>query len=110
MTKLAIAPALIATAALFVITAAGATPAAAATAGTGQSATIEFADLDLMSEAGQKKLERRIEKTARAVCGMDAVTTGSRMVSRSQRECYDQALRSARSQVAAAIENSRKGG
>ena len=106
----AFAPALLSTYALFATVGAAALPTPAAAQEMQTSATVVFADLDLSSEKGQKTLERRIEKTARSVCGLDNVTTGSRMASRSQRECYDQALRSTRSQVAQAIANDRKGG
>ena len=107
-TAYALAPALLSTVALFAVIGAAATPASAREAGA--SAAITFADLDLMTPAGQKALERRIEKTARGVCGLDQITTGSRIPSRSQRACYDQALQSTRTQVAAAIAGSNKGG
>lgn len=109
-TAYAFAPALLSTVALFAVVGTAAVPTTASAREAGPSASISFADLDLMSEAGQKTLERRIEKTARAICGLDQVTTGSRMASRSQRACYDHALQSTRTQVAVAIASSNKGG
>lgn len=107
-TAYALAPALLATFALFAVVGAAATPASAREAGA--SATVAFADLDLMTPAGRKALDRRIEKTARAVCGLDRLNAGSRLPSRSQRTCHDQALQSTRIQVAAAMAGRNSGG
>jgi len=112
MTKFAtaFAPALVATTALFTIVGVAAVPTPAAAQEQVATATIEFADLNLASEEGQKALEGRIQRSARRVCGMDEVRTGTIMQSRAATQCYRQALRSARARVAEAVRQSRQGG
>jgi UrcA family protein len=78
-------------------TAALAVPAAAET----QTATrgVQYKDLDLSTEAGQKELENRLDTAAREVCGMNERYVGSRVVPRESRECY----KDAREQLGAQI-------
>ena len=76
-------------------------------ASAGSSVTVRYADLDLSTVAGQQKLERRIARAASQVCGLDEVTTGSRVPSTEASACYRQALRSVRSSVANAVANNR---
>jgi UrcA family protein len=111
MTKLAtaFAPALVATTALFAVVGIAAAPAPAA-AQDQPAAAIGFADLNLATEAGQKALEVRIERTARRICGMDEVRTGTIMQSRAATQCYRQALRNTRERVAQAVRQSQQGG
>ena len=70
---------------------------AVATAATKQENTkgVQYKDLDLATEAGQKALESRMDAAAREVCGLDDVRTGTRIASREARECY----KSARAQI-----------
>ncbi len=60
---------------------------------------IEYKDLDLSTEAGQKTLESRLDKAARQVCGMDESTVGSRVRSRESRDCYREARQQLGDQV-----------
>jgi UrcA family protein len=53
-----------------------------------QKVTIAYKDLDLSTEAGQKELDRRMDKAARDACGMDEKVTGSRLSTSESRECY----------------------
>ncbi len=100
-----IAASLLATATLFAVT------PGVATAQTGASSvTVSHADLDLATPDGQRRLERRIASAARRICGLDTQDTGTRMVSADAAACYRTALVSVRERVAAAIENSRRGG
>ncbi len=78
-------------------------PEAASANSDGQSVMVRYADLDLSTVAGQQKLERRIARAASQVCGLDEVTTGSRVPSTEASACYRQALRSVRSSVANAV-------
>lgn len=80
--------------------AAFATPTFAATT---EGLSVKYSDLDLSTERGQARLERRIDKAARDVCGLDDVTSATRMRSESARACYEQAKASVHNQVAAAI-------
>lgn len=76
-----------------------ATPAVAASQGPG----IKYADLDLSTEAGQKKLDRRIDSAARSACGMDQVQTGRFTPSTEARQCYQRTKTSVHEQVAELI-------
>ena len=66
-----------------------------------RSRVVSFADLDLASEAGQSKLDRRIRAAAKQVCGTasDADIEGKNEVRACRAETYGQASR----QVAVAI-------
>ena len=112
MTKFAIAfaPALVAATALFTVVGIAAMPVPAAAQDAPASTAIEFSDLNLATPAGQKALEARIQRSARQVCGMDEVRTGSIMQSRAATQCYRQALRSARERVAEAVRHNQQGG
>ena len=44
-----------------------------------QQLSIRYADLNLSSPAGQKRLETRIEVAVRDICDADYVPTGTRM-------------------------------
>ncbi|MEW4449375.1 UrcA family protein [Qipengyuania sp. JC766] len=70
--------------------------------------TIEFRDLDLATEQGQKTLERRIDRAAREICGLDDTTLGTRIRDRESRQCYTRAKASAERQVTALIGKSRE--
>lgn len=58
-----------------------------------RSAGVAYADLDLATPEGIAELDRRIEATARQVCGMDESTLGTRIISRESRQCYREAKR-----------------
>jgi UrcA family protein len=104
MKTMAIAASVVATATLFAVT-----PGVAAAAEAGQSVAVHVADLDLATPKGQKQLERRIDRAARAVCGMDDGQTGTRLASQDAAACYRLALRQVRERVAAAKENKPQG-
>jgi UrcA family protein len=76
----------------------------------GHSAKITYSDLNLNTEAGQAALEKRVSAAVRSVCGQDIVRTGTRLKSSSQRKCLAEADKSAKQQVAAIIEDARRGG
>ncbi len=71
---------------------------------------IKYDDLNLASPEGQKVLERRIDQAARQICGMDEQRTGSRLPSRSAKQCFAKAKKSATAQMAAIVEDRRLGG
>lgn len=74
---------------------------AVAVAAPEQTATtgVRYKDLDLNTEAGQKELEARLDKAAREVCGMDDISTGTRVSSRGARDCYRDARQQLGDQV-----------
>ena len=53
---------------------------------------VRFADLNLSTEAGVKSLYARIENAARTVCEPSA-TTGTRVVSKVWKDCFNEAVR-----------------
>jgi len=81
-------------------------------AGTQEHAaqSISVKGLDLGTAEGQKMLDERIERAARAVCDVNRLRTGTRIRSSAARQCLKEARASARKQVAAMIENNRQGG
>lgn len=85
-------------------------PSFAATPEQGNVAQVQYRDLDLKTAEGKTELNRRIEKAARTVCGLDqAPTTGSRMRSRSQSECYANAMRQIEPQFARLVDSGSDG-
>jgi len=51
------------------------------------SASVQYADLDLTSEDGQRELDRRISRAAKAVCESELQRTGTRIRNSAYREC-----------------------
>lgn len=82
----------------------------AATPALAGSVAIEYRDLNLASVEGQKVLERRVDRAARQVCGMDRVRTGTRIRSPEAAQCYAQAKKQAFQQVSALVDEERLGG
>ena len=71
---------------------------------------LSLAGIDLATPEGQAELDRRIDQAAREICQLDRQHTGTRIRSREAKECYKTAKASAEKQVAAIIENRRRGG
>jgi len=86
-----------------------ATPAIAGSE-TGEKISVEYRDLNLMTEEGQAKLDARIDDAARKVCKFDDVRTGTRIQSNDRKQCFTQARRSVETQMAALINAERLGG
>lgn len=84
---------------------------AVASAATKETTTtgVHYKDLDLASAGGQKELERRIDKAARSVCGMDENVVGSRISARDSRECYRTARQQLGEQVSRLVKDSAAG-
>lgn len=85
-------------------------PAAARDADQRPSKGVSFSDLDLSTAAGQRRLEARIDRAVRKICGADRAITGSRITSREAMACYRQALASTRERVAEAVARTARGG
>ncbi|NVD44484.1 UrcA family protein [Qipengyuania atrilutea] len=75
-----------------------------------QTIHVEYKDLNLTSQKGQRALERRINAAAREVCGIDFAPTGTRIVHPKARECYDKAMSGAMTRYAALVADSQLGG
>ncbi len=65
-----------------------------------EAAAVSYKDLDLTTEAGRKELDRRINTAAREVCGFNEERTGSRVVSRDARKCYEDARQKLATRIA----------
>ena len=83
---------------------------AAANAAEEQTIMVEYKDLNLTSEKGQRILERRINTAAREVCGLNDVPTGSRIVRPESRACYAKAMSGAMTRYAALVADRQLGG
>ena len=83
---------------------------AAPTLARAESISVSTVGIDLASADGQRQLDRRIARAARAVCGMEDVHTDSRLPSASSRACYQQALRDARAHFAEVVSVRATGG
>lgn len=72
---------------------------------------VSTSDLDLGTAAGQKALDKRVEKAVRSVCRTTSLTTGSRVLSQDALACLAKARADARVQVAAlTARNDQRGG
>ncbi|MEM1195369.1 MAG: UrcA family protein [Pseudomonadota bacterium] len=74
-----------------------------------KTASVSYAGLDLNTIEGQRMLNQRVEIAARRVCDYGSVRTNTRL-RRDAQLCLTKARASARQQVAAIIEDQRRGG
>ncbi len=75
--------------------------AATATAANAETLSIKTSDLDLSTEAGVKKLDKRIDSAARRVCKAYESNTGSRLMPAGTSECIKRASAEAKQRFAA---------
>ena len=71
---------------------------------------VEYRDLNLANAAGQQALERRIDRAAKEVCELNTVKTGSRLISADARQCYREAKKQAKRQLASNVDRKQLGG
>ena len=83
---------------------------AAATEAESNSVGVRYSDLNLASKAGQDELDRRLDRAARNVCGMDGIRTGTRLASAESRRCYREARVTLDKQFAALVKERAAGG
>jgi UrcA family protein len=76
----------------------------------GSAVSVRYNDLNLASKAGQEELDRRLERAARSVCGLDAIRTGTRLRSAEARRCYREARATLDKQFASLVSNDARGG
>lgn len=83
-----------------------------ALAGAPQPMTIKVdtRDIDLATAQGQKTLDQRVERAARAVCRTTSVSIGSRIMSQDAQACLAKARAQAREQVAIVKADRQRGG
>lgn len=72
--------------------------------------TIQTADLDLDTPAGQRTLDRRIQAAARQVCRSGSAKTGTRIMDFQAKNCLAKARADAQQQLAALMNAERRGG
>lgn len=75
-----------------------------------ESVVVTYNDLDLSTAHGQRELQHRIDKAARKVCGMDQVTTGTRIQSSQAKKCLKDTKQQIEQKLAAVIDKSKDGG
>lgn len=85
-----------------------AAPAASAQEGATKSVGVQYSDLDLSTEEGREKLDRRINRAAQQVCEANEVATGTRIPQREARECLRNAKQQLDRQIAQVIENQQR--
>jgi UrcA family protein len=85
-------------------------PAMPAAAAETVSQQVVYSDLDLDSAAGQAHLDRRIDRAAREVCGVNEIVTGTRLVSPEIRACVERAKARALERVSIISRQDAKGG
>lgn len=85
-------------------------PGPAMAAETAAPIVIKTNDLNLADPQAQQTLDRRIDRAARSVCGMNEIRTGTLLTSPRAKACYRNALRTTRAQLAQVTENARRGG
>ena len=81
----------------------GAATVFAVPAAAQSSVAVKYADLDLTTSAGQARLERRIDKAVREVCGMDQTNVGTRLPSDEAEQCYNETKVRIQAQVATMV-------
>lgn len=75
-----------------------------------QGIAVQYRDLDLTNETGQRVLEERLDHAARHVCGMDDRITGSRLPSRNSAKCYNETKAQLAEQIARLVGDENRGG
>jgi UrcA family protein len=65
-----------------------------------EAVSVQFKDLDLTTDAGQKELDSRIDTAARKVCGFSDLSVGSRIPTKEARDCVAEAKRKIEKRVA----------
>ena len=73
-----------------------------------ESITVQYKDLDLSTEAGQKQLNSRIDSAARKVCGFSDLRTGTRVPTKEARDCVAEAHRQLQKQIAMLAEKDKQ--
>ncbi len=72
-------------------------------------ASVRYSDLDLSTKQGQDRLHARLRGAARDVCGMDIRNPGTTLPSGDARACYVETMQSFEREVAAVIDQERRG-
>jgi UrcA family protein len=75
-----------------------------------RTAEVSYNDLDLATAAGQRTLDKRIEKAVREVCRSTGLRTGTRIMDDNAHDCLARARAEARQQVALLTSDTQRGG
>ncbi len=80
-----------------------ATPAVAGNAEE-NSVPVRYSDLNLATQDGQRALERRLNRAAEKVCGIDRRTSGMALPSSEARSCYRKTIEGFEREIASRVE------
>ena len=90
-----IVKALVATIAVFAISAPAIVSAGAESKLKDRSVKVSYANLNLRDEAGAQALYRRLQRASKRVCGVEKENTASYLASSKARHCYREKLTAA---------------
>lgn len=69
--------------------------------GVTRTVSVRYSDLDLSTQEGQAALERRLDRAAERVCGIDRRTSGPSMPSTDAMRCYRETVKDFEREIAA---------
>lgn len=75
----------------------------------GASVHVRYADLDLSTKEGQDTLERRLDRAAQEVCGIDPRTSGLALPTSESRSCYRETIKNFEREIAVRAEEQLRG-
>lgn len=73
------------------------------------SIEVRYSDLDLSTQEGQDSLERRLNRAAEQVCGINPRVTGVALPSTESRRCYRETVEQFERQIATIAERQQRG-
>ena len=73
------------------------------------SVQVRYADLDLSTKEGQDTLDRRLNRAAQQVCGIDPRTSGLALPTSESRSCYRETVKNFEREVAARTAEQQRG-
>lgn len=74
------------------------------------SAAVEYSDLDLETEEGQRELAMRIDRAADAICESQLQRTGTRAKNRAYRKCHGDVREQLETRLAQITADQHRGG
>ncbi|WAT18132.1 UrcA family protein [Aurantiacibacter sp. MUD11] len=86
-----------------------ATPALADARDGGETVSVRYSDLDLSTQEGQSALQRRLNRAAEEVCGIDYRTSGRALPSSEARSCYAETIKTFEREIAVRAAEQQRG-
>ncbi|WP_338244473.1 UrcA family protein [Aurantiacibacter hainanensis] len=75
----------------------------------GHSVQVRYADLDLSTKEGQETLERRLDRAAQEVCGIDRRTSAQALPTSESRSCYRETIKNFEREIAVRTAEQQRG-